>query len=306
MPEPKNSKWFHDYLSPDEGHIHGIRSIPFAKQTKYQYVEIMETASYGRCLVLDGKMNSSEADEFIYHEALVHPALLTHPNPRRVAILGGGEGATLREVLRHKTVEHVLMVDIDQEVVEACKTHLPDWHQGAFDDPRVDLKFLDARQYLEETKDTYDIMIIDLSEPVEEGPAYLLYTKEFYKIVQRRLTKEGIIALQAGTTAVTALLNLTAVTATLKTAFPVVAVYQATIPSFGLPWGFALASKKHDPMAVTAEEMDRRIADRIKGELVYFDGLTHHGQFFLPKCIRAKMAQNDRIIEDNHPLFTYH
>lgn len=306
MGEVKSYKWFLDFLNPDEAHLHGVKNILSFKQTKYQQMEIMETGSYGRCLVLDGKIQSSEADEFIYHEALVHPAMLTHPHPKRVFVVGGGEGATLREILRHKTVEYVMMVDIDQEVVESCKKWLPEWHQGAFDDPRTDLKFLDARKYLEETTEVYDIIIIDISEPVKEGPAYLLYTKEFYTLVMKRLTKDGLISLQAGTTAATCLLNFTAVYQTLKAVFPIVATYQASIPSFGLPWGFALASKKDDPRAISPEEIDKRIAQRISGELRSYDGLTHQGQFYLPKHLRKHMEKEERIIEDNHPLFTYH
>jgi spermidine synthase len=306
MQEPKSCKWFLDFLNPDEGHMHGIKTILFAKQTKYQQVEIMDTGSYGRCLVLDGKIQSSEQDEFIYHEALVHAAMLSHPDPKRIFVVGGGEGATLREILRHKTVEYALMVDIDQEVVESCKKHLPEWHQGAFDDPRVDLKFLDARKYLEETNDRYDIIVIDISEPVEEGPAYLLYTKEFYSLVQNRLTPNGLITLQAGTTALTSLLCLGAVYQTLKAVFPIVAPYEASIPSFGLPWGFILASKSIDPRKLAVQEIDEAIKKRIRGELRYYDGETHTGQFRLGKHIRREIEKEDRIIEDNHPLYTYH
>ena len=306
MGETKSYKWFLDFLSPFEGHIHGIDTILYAKQTKYQQMEILQTRNYGRCLVLDGKMQSSEHDEFIYHEALVHPALLTHPNPRRIFIVGGGEGATLREALRFKSVERVLMVDIDEEVVESCRKHLPEWSNGAFEDPRTELRFFDARKYLEETQDVYDVIIIDISEPVEEGPAYLLYTKEFYKIVKKRLSPDGIISLQAGTTAVNALLCFSAVYQTLKSVFPVVRPYQASIPSFGLPWGFAVASKAEDPIKIPQAEVDRRIAQRIKGELKYYNGETHHGQFLLPKMIRNEMESERKIIEDNQPLFTYH
>jgi spermidine synthase len=306
MTEPKSYKWFLDFLSADEGHMHGVKTILYAKQTKFQQMEIMETVSYGRCLILDGKMQSSERDEFIYHEALVHPAMLTHPAPKRVFVVGGGDGATLREILRHKSVEHVLMVDIDQEVVESCKKYLPEWHQGAFDDPRVELKFFDARKYLEETQERYDIIIIDISEPVEEGPAYLLYTREFYNIVINRLSKEGIISLQAGTTALTNLLNFSSVYQTLKSVLPIVSPYEACIPSFGLPWGFALASKKFHPQEFSNEEIDRRIKERVVGELRYYDAQIHQGQFLLPKHVRRTIEKEERLIEDNHPLFTYH
>lgn len=306
MGEPKSYKWLFDYLSPDEGHVHGINTIIYAKQTKFQQMEIMDTKSYGRCLVLDGKMQSSQVDEFIYHEALVHPAMLIHPNPRKVFIVGGGEGATLREVLRYRSVEHALMVDIDEEVVEGCKKYLPEWHQGAFEDPRTDLKFLDARKYLEETDERYDIIIIDISEPVEEGPAYLLYTKEFYSIVHKRLTEDGIISLQAGTTAANNLLNFASVYQTLKTSFSIVCPYQAAIPSFGLPWGFALASKIIDPQKISPDEIEKRAEKRIKGELRYYNGEIHEGQFLFPRHIRRRIETEERIIEDNYPLFTYH
>jgi len=305
MNEPKSYKWFHDYLSPHEGHVHGISTVIFSKQTPFQQMEILDTLSYGRCLVLDGKMQSSEMDEFIYHEVLVHPALLTHPNPRRVFVVGGGEGATLREILRHRSVESVLMVDIDQEVVESCRTHLPSWHQGAFDDPRTQLRYLNARQYLEETDAVYDIIIIDISEPVEEGPAYLLYTKEFYTLILDRLSRDGIIALQSGTTSLSNLLNFTSVYNTLKSVFPVVSPYQAYIPSFGLPWGFAMASKRFDPQMMDAKEINQRIEKRVAGTLRYYDGAVHTGQFLLPKHVRHHMSHEDRIIEDNQPLFTY-
>lgn len=306
MIEPKNHKWFIEYTSPEEGHLHEIRNIYYTSQTKYQRMDIMETGSYGKCLVLDGKIQSSIVDEFIYHEALVHPAMLTHPNPRRVFIVGGGEGATLREVLRHKSVEYCMMVDIDQEVVEKCREYLPEWHKGAFDDPRTDLRFMDARKYLEETTDRYDVIIIDISEPVEEGPAYLLFTREFYEIVKERLTPDGVISLQAGTTALHQLLNFTAVNKTLSTVFPVVAPYDIPIPSFGLPWGFTLASKNTDPRKWTPAEVDSMISGRIKGTLRFYDGIAHLGLFSLPKHLRAALEAETRIIEDNAPLFTYH
>jgi len=305
MPQPKNSKWFLDYLTPEEGHIHGIKKTLYSKQTAFQHMEIMETGSYGRCLVLDQKMQSSEVDEFIYHEILVHPAMILHPDPKDVYIVGGGEGATLREVLRHKSVKHCLMCDIDEEVVMSSKEHLPEYHAGAFDDPRTELKFTDARRDLEETDKKYNVIIIDISEPVEEGPAYLLYTKEFYEMIYERLDEYGTIALQAGTTALGKLLNLTAVHKTLEKVFPHVVSMPAVIPSFGLPWGFALASKKNDPRTLTAAAVDKAIKERVTGELNYYDGECHLHSMTLPKHIRKAIAEQNLIIEDNAPIFTY-
>lgn len=306
MGEQKSYKWFLDLLSPHEGHIHGIQNVLYAKQTKYQQMEIVVTPNYGRCLILDGKMQSSEYDEYIYHEALVHPALVAHPDPKRIFIVGGGEGATLREVLRHRSVEHAMMVDIDNEVVESCRKYLPEWSAGAYDDKRTKLAYLDARKYLEETNEKFDLIIIDISEPVEEGPAYLLYTREFYQMVDKRLTKNGLISLQAGTTSVTQLMCFAAVYQTLKSVFPIVRPYHAAIPSFGLPWGFAVASRNLDPQALTQQEIDQRISERVTGELKYYNGETHQGQFMLAKPIRQHMEKQNLVIEDNNPLYAYH
>ncbi|MBI4745484.1 MAG: polyamine aminopropyltransferase [Deltaproteobacteria bacterium] len=305
MKAHRNSNWFFDNLSPEEGHIHGIKNILYSGESEFQSMEILETWSYGKCLILDGKMQSSEVDEFIYHEALVHPAMLTHPKPESVFIVGGGEGATLREVLRHKTVKRAVMVDIDKEVVDKCRELLPEYHQGAFDDPRAELLFMDARKYLEDADEKFDVIIIDISEPVEEGPAYLLYTQEFYNIVTERLTGSGIITQQTGTISPNSLLNYTAVNNTLSTVFQVVAPYYANIPSFGRPWGFTLASKNVDPLSLPTEEVDKRIGKRIKGKLAFYDGITHQGAFRIPKYLREANRKQKRVIRDTEPLFAY-
>src|SRR4030067_228168 len=125
MKAHRNSNWFFDNLSPEEGHIHGIKKTLYSGKTEFQSMEIIETGSYGKCLILDGKMQSSEVDECICHEARVHPAMLTHPKPESVFIVGGGEGATLREVLRHKTVKRAVMVEIDKKGVDRGRERRP-------------------------------------------------------------------------------------------------------------------------------------------------------------------------------------
>ncbi len=301
----KNYRWFIEYFSPEEGHLHGIREVLFSKQTPFQSMDILELGSYGKSLVLDGRIQSTVRDEFIYHEVLVHPAMLTHPDPRRVFIVGGGEGATLREVLRHRSVERALMVDIDEEVVNRCRELLPEWHRGAFEDPRTELRYLDARRYLEETSESFDVIIIDISEPIEEGPAYLLFTKEFYEIVRERLAPAGVIALQAGTISLNDLSCYSAIQHTLAQVFPVVCPAWASIPSFALPWGFSVASKQRDPRLFAPKDVDDLIAARIQGSLQFFDGITHQAGFLLPKHVRARLAAEKRVSEDNHPLFAW-
>jgi len=302
MITPQSYKWFFETTTPVEGHMHAVvRTLAYA-QTKFQQMEILETASYGKCLVLDGRIQSSLGDEFIYHEALVHPGLLLAPAPARALVIGGGEGATLREILRCRSITRAVMVDIDQEVVEACKRHLPEMHQGAFDDPRSQLRHEDARAYLERTDERFDLVVVDLTEPLEEGPACLLFTKEFYALIRDRLTPHGVMTLQAGMTKVGELEFFTAVHRTLREAFPVVAGYQTFVPCFGTPWGFILASKGADPRSLTVAQVDSLIAERLTAELRYWDGQTYVHAFTLPKHLRRALAQQTRVVTDANPL----
>jgi spermidine synthase len=296
-------KWFFETTTPVEGHMHAIARTIVSRQTKFQFMEILETHSYGKCLVLDGRIQSSQADEFIYHEALVHPGLLAHPRPQRGMVIGGGEGATVREILRHKTITDCLMVDIDGEVVEECRKHLPEMHQGAFEDKRTRLLHEDARAYLEKTSERFDLIVIDLVEPLEEGPACLLFTKEFYTLVRDRLTDGGVMTMQAGMSKVNELFFFGAIYRTLREVFPVVAPYQTFISCFGTPWGFMLASKGIDPRKQTAAEVDTLIAERMDPKrLGYWDGQAHLHSFNLPKFLREAVAKNDRVITDANPL----
>jgi spermidine synthase len=303
MTRPAPYKWFFEVTTPVEGHVHAIARTIVSRQTKFQLMEILETLDYGKCLVLDGRIQSSEGDEFVYHEALVQPGLLAHPHPRRALVIGGGEGATVREILRHRTVERCLMVDIDAEVVEECRRHLPEMHRGAFDDPRTRLLHEDARAYLEKTEERFDLVVVDLVEPLEEGPACLLFTREFYALIRDRLTEHGVMTMQAGMTKVNEVGFYAAVHRTLQGVFPVVAPYQAFISCFGTPWGFIVASKGTDPRSQSAEEIDRLIAKRMDpADLGYWDGAAHLHSFSLPKFLRRALEQCQRVITDADPL----
>lgn len=301
----ERAKWLHDVISPDLVELHSIRRVIYCGKTKFQDVDILETGSYGLCLVLDGKIQSSERDEFVYHDGLVHPALIAHPDPRSVFIAGGGEGATLREVLNHRTVKRAVMVDIDAEVVDLARRYLTGWHQGAFDDPRTELHCTDARKYLEDTTEKFDAMVLDLPDPLEGGPAFMLFTKEFYATVRRRLSPGGIISVQAGAASWANHKTFCAVVNTLKTVFEIVRPCAVHVPSFTDVWGFACASQKLDPAALDPEEVDRRIAARCARLPGSYDGPAHRAMFSLPKHIRGKVAATRRVISDAKPMYTF-
>ncbi len=298
-------KWLQDNINENFIQLHRVEEVLYSGQTEFQSVKIVRISNFGTCLVLDGKIQSGDADEFIYHEALVQPAMITHPCPETVFIAGGGEGATLREVLSHNTVKRAVMVDIDEEVITLCKQYLPKHSQGAFEDERTELYHADARDYLTKCGEKFDVIVIDLPDPIEEGPAYLLYTTEFYQIARDRLTDSGVICVQAGSAIITELLNFSVVNNTLKSVFPITSPYQAEVPCFGGPWGFCLASLNPDPTLLSPVEIDRRIKCRSLNRLRFYDGLTHQGMFSLPKYIREVLAQQKRLITDKEPLYLY-
>jgi spermidine synthase len=274
-----------------------------ARQTSFQKLEIADTVCYGRALFLDDKIQSAELDEFIYHEALVHPALVLHPSPRSVLIIGGGEGATLREALRHRSVARVVMVDIDKEAVAACREYLPTWHQGAFDDPRVELLHTDARTYLKEQGERFETIIVDVTDPLAGGPSYRLFTREFYELAAARLSEHGTLAVQAEGVD----LGLTdahlAIVATLAVVFPYAASYQTHVPSFGESWGFAVAAKMRDPRSLSADEVDATLAERGCTDLRSYDGEAHTRLFARPRHLRRLLAQQRQIVTDDQPVF---
>ncbi len=296
------SNWFMELVTPDTIQQFAIKDVLYYGKSQFQKIEMIETVSFGRCLVLDGKIQSCEGDEFIYHEALVQPAMILHPNPQTVFIAGGGEGATLREVISHKTVKKVVMVDIDKEVIELCRKYLPGHHQGSFNDPRVELLHMDAKQYLKETREKFDVVIIDLPEPIEGGPAYLLYTQKFYEMLKTKMDDNATFALQAGATLMGVTEVYLAINNTLKNSFPVSIPYEASVPSFGGPWGFTLNSMGLNPHQLSIEEVDQRIADRVNKTLRFYDGQTHQGLFYIPKHLRDMLARETTIITEDNPI----
>ena len=294
--------WFQEYLTPNLVQYIGVRERLFAGRTRYQQVEVLDTLDFGRALVLDGKTQSSEADEFVYHEALVHPAMVTHPNPESVFIAGGGEGATLREALAHRSVKSAVMVDLDGEVVDICRRFLPNHHKGAFDDPRLELHFADARKYLEDTPRAYDVILIDLPDPQEAGPAGALYTQNFYDLLRRRLNPGGVVAVQSEQLMTGNLDAFAAIASTLRSVFPGVHPYHAMIPSFSFDWGFNVATLGPNPLAMTADEIDHRLRERGCDSLRSYDGKAHAGMFALARHLREAVDSETRIITEDEPL----
>lgn len=301
---PDEGLWHVEWNTRQDFHVWGMCPPLVSTRTKLQEVVIQDSIALGRCLLLDERVQSAAHDEWIYHEALVHPAMTVHPEPRRVLILGGGEGATLREALRHPTVERVTMVDIDGELVEFCREHLTDWHQGAFDDPRADLIIGDARRYLAESGELFDVIIGDLTDPIEEGLASLLYTRQFFELIKPRLAPGGVYATQAVGIRYNAGDRVhAAIYSTIGSLFAHVASYNELVPAFDTLWAFVAASDTLRPSDVPPAIIDERLAQRGLTDLLrYYDGITHQRLFSLPKHLRRALAESTTVIEENQPI----
>ncbi len=268
------------------------KRVYVATRTRYQEVVIADLEDFGLSLVLDGYIQSAEIDEYIYHESLVHPAMVLHPSPRKVLIVGGGEGATLREVLKHRTVEEATMVDIDGELVELCKKYLEPMHRGAFSDPRARIVIEDGKKFVEETKDRYDVIILDLTDPYSSEIAKELYTEPFYRKVLEHLNPGGVIVTQAGNSFFYEEVY-DGVLQSVSKVFRYVLEYNVWIPSFGYACNFILASNDHDPTKLRPEDVDARLRER-GVETKFFCGATYLSMLSTPiyrrgRCVRRSL-----------------
>ncbi|GFQ08584.1 thermospermine synthase acaulis5, partial [Phtheirospermum japonicum] len=279
-------------------------SILHTGASQYQDIQLLDTKPFGKALVIDGKLQSAEIDEFIYHESLVHPALLNHPNPKTIFIMGGGEGSTAREILRHWAVEKVIMCDIDEEVVDFCRSHLL-VNKDAFYDPRLELIINDARAELESREELYDVIIGDLADPIEGGPCYKLYTKSFYEIIVKpRLNPGAFSSHRQDQLVFSATLKcFLAIYNTLRQVFKYVVPYSAHIPSYADTWGWVMVYvyiflKLLD--IITSE-----LKQRIEGENKYFDGKTFSSSSTLSKAVRKSLDNETHVYTEGNARFIY-
>jgi len=267
--------WYTEKQTENFGITAKIRETLAAERTPYQHLAVIDTVEWGRMLVLDGMVMTSVRDEFVYHEMVIHPALNTHPDPRRVLIVGGGDGGAIREALRHPKVEQVVLVEIDGRVIEQSKRHLPEI-AGMLDHPKVEVIVGDGYLHIHEQKNAYDVIVVDSTEPV--GPAVELFTRGFYQGIHDALREDGMFVAQTDNPWFKADL-IRRVYREVKEIFPIVRVYGANIPTYPSGWWtFTLGSKKYDPLLVDEgdiPEMDTK----------YYTPKLHKAAFVLPRFV---------------------
>lgn len=276
--------FLHEWLTDDNGFW--IRSAGMLEQRRssIQDVEVHATRAFGNIFRLDGYFMTSERDEFFYHENLVHPAAITHPGPRRALVIGGGDGGSAEELLKYRSIESVTLVELDEAVVEIARRWFGSVHRGALDDPRLVLRIQDGLQFVRDTRECFDLIVLDLTDP--GGPSEPLYTPEFYAACADRLEAGGALTLHIASP-VAHPERVRAGLANLRSAFPVVTPYLASIPLYGGLWMMACASSGLDPRSIDADEVDRRLRGRGVADLQYYNGATHVAATALPNFVRV-------------------
>jgi spermidine synthase len=286
--------WIGEAFTPDDIWQHRVSNVLVHCQTPFQELSIVESGVYGKALVLDGRWQTCTGDEFLYHEPLVHTPLVMHGQPRRVLIAGGADGGATREVLKWTCVEEVLLVDIDGDAVDACRNFLPEIHQGSLYDPRVRVEIGDAFDIIERSRD-WDVIIADLTDPIESGPAFKLFTREFFVNCRRALRAGGYFINQAGSISPPLLGPLARVAKTIGSVFVHATVVTANVPTYGSPWGLVLASDKPLELRPDPDRIDQQIERSTTGELKMFDGVTLLGLLQVPKYVRNRIASETKV-----------
>ena len=276
------SKFWSETLYDAYGQSFSVDKVYFESKTDHQHLMIFHNAMFGRVMVLDGIVQTTEKDEFIYHEMMTHVPLLAHGNAKRVLIIGGGDGGILREVCKHKSVEHVTQVEIDQAVIDMAKEYLPGHSNGAFDDPRANIVIGDGIKFVTDTNEKFDVIISDSTDPI--GPGEVLFTSTFYDGCKRCLNEGGILATQNGV----AFMQPDEVTTTAKrlgSVFNDRYFYAAAVPTYvGGVMTFAWGTDNADLRKLPLETIEQRfIAANIKTN--YYNPEIHRAAFALPQYV---------------------
>ncbi len=277
--------WFYENLYPDVKI--GIKGeCIYQKRTPYQNMKIYATSRFGKVLALDGAIQTTEKDEFIYHEMLTHPVLFLHPNPKKVLVIGGGDGGAIREILKHN-IEKVCLVEIDKEVIEITKKYLKKICSRSLSDKRVKIVVDDGANFIKKIQEKFDIAIIDSPDPI--GPAKVLFSKKFYTNVYSILKNKGIMIRQSGSTMLQKE-ELKINYKILNKIFPYVTVQLAAIPTYiGGFFSFLIASKSINPQQPNIKNIEKKIK-RLGLKTNYYNSYIHKGSILLPTYIKELLA----------------
>lgn len=268
--------WYTEKQTPNVGITCKLAKTIHTVESEFQKIDIIETLQYGRMLVLDGMVMTTINDEFVYHEMITHVALNTHPNPKRVLVVGGGDGGAIREIIKHPNVEKATLCEIDGRVIELSKEYLPEI-ACALDNPRVEVLVADGVKHIKEKEGFYDIIIVDSTEPV--GPAEGLFALEFYKDIHKALKEDGIMVAQTESPFYNNEL-ISRVYKDIASVFQITKLYYGCIPTYpsGM-WTWTMGSKKYDPLMIDDNKFPIL-------ETKYYTNQLHKAVFQLPRFVQ--------------------
>ena len=269
-----------EWLTPEIAHGFTTPHPPIATQSAYQLIEWHDTKAMGRMLALDGAFMLSERDEFIYHECMVHVAALSHNDPQRALVMGGGDGCSARELLKHPCINEIVVAELDPMVVATCRENFADVNGRAFDDARVRVVIGDAMVFLQNSATRYDVIVMDLTDP-DDAEATPLYSPETYQLIRDRLSPEGVLSLHIGS----AFFHPERFATTLRdlrSVFTEVHAYKAFMPTYGAEWGMACASMRTNSRALDEAEIAQRLTQRGIADLRFYTARVHASLFAWP------------------------
>jgi len=278
------TRWIPETLHEDFQFSFKTDEVLYESQTEHQHLVIFQNGTFGRVMMLDGVVQLTEADEFVYHEMMAHVPLMAQPEPKRVLIIGGGDGGVLREVLRHPGIERAVLCEIDQSVIDMSRQHLDFIAQGAFDDPRADVVIADGTRFVADTEERFDAILVDSTDPI--GPAVALFTREFYANCKRALNKNGVLIAQSGLPFLQGD-ELRDVQASFRALFSDAGAYLMTTPTYiggpmALSWGCDDPARRGPGL----DTLERRRA-RLEGDMKYYTPAAHLAAFALPAYVAA-------------------
>lgn len=290
-------RWTREDLAEGEVHCHRVDRILHEANTGIQKISVVETGGYGRGLFLDGRIQHVEADEYIYSEAIVHPpAVMLGDRCRRVLVVGGGPGGVVREVLRHRLVEQVVQVEIDAAVLDLCRTRFGHIAQGCYEDPRIEVVIADIRDYARQNTGGFDLVINDISEPMEGTPAEGLFEEPMLAALSSLLGPQGVFVTWAGSVGPCSDDLARAINRAVVAQFPYTTRWLCHPQAYGTSWlTVAGAHTPLDPWRLSATDIDALVRDALVGETALYDGETHQHMFHLPKDVRRRLASGDPV-----------
>lgn len=285
-PAVVRSNFIFDWLNANSGYGYTASKQLAEIQSPYQRVEVYDTPQFGKLFRLDGRLMTSEGDEFFYHECMTHPAALAHPNPESILVIGGGDGGSSEELFKHPGVKRIVMAELDPVVIDISKKWLGSIHGNVFDDPRLEVKIGDGFEFVKSTAERFDMIVLDLTDP--DTPAFHLYSEEFFRMCRRILKPGGMLTLHLGSPVYQAD-TVRKNAANLRKVFRHVAPMALFIPLYGSLWCLAVASDGTDPRTVSVDTVTQRMKERRIDGLRYYHPALHPALFTLPLFVQEQM-----------------